>query len=357
MTGHHKYNVEDIRLYLEGKLTPQQMHDLERAALNDPFLADAIEGMSQHGNNEQFAADVQELNARLNERVRRKRIVPITINNLWWKIAAVFLIVITGVAVIILTGENNKLDNVRVAKTESKKEASGVPDSVSSDASAFSQPVTDSPTTALSKDNKNTPPANRQSPPTPAKPPIVKKETVQNLQEVSSSRPVEDMEHKQQVSEADSVMAVEGVAKQKAENNAEISKVLQGRAAGVDVQAAEVDDSVYDEVVIVGSGNRSNRTRALAADRIKKRIIPGKGWDDFEQYILDSTKIATADSIYKGEEQLTFTIGDDGLPQSIKILRSVSPAHDKEAIRLLRNGPSWKVIEGKKRKVTLRIIF
>ena len=357
MNGHHKYNVEDIRLYLEGKLTPQQMHDLEMAALNDPFLADAIEGMSQHGNNEQFAADVQELNARLNERVRKKRIVPITVNNLWWKVAAVLLIVITGVAVIIFTGENNRLDNVRVAKTESKKEAAAVPDSVTNDASAFSQPAADSPASASSIGNKNTPPAKRQAHPTPSKPPAAKKESVQNLEEVSTSPPSQDLEHQQRVLQADSAVAVEGVATQKAENNAEISKVLQGKAAGVDVQATEVDDSVYDEVVIVGSGNRSNKSRALAAERIKKRIIPGKGWDDFEQYILDSTHIATSDSVYRGEEQVTFTIGDDGLPESIKILRSVSPAHDKEAIRLLRNGPSWKVIEGKRRKVTLKIIF
>ena len=356
MTGHHKYNVEDIRLYLEGKLTPQQMHDLEMAALNDPFLADAIEGMSQHGNNEQFANDVQELNARLNERVRKKRIVPITVNNLWWKVAAVLLIVITGVAVIILTGENNKIDNVGIAKTENKKEAAALPDSVAGDITAFSQAAADSPTTTSVKENENAPSTKRQAQPTPSKP-TVKKETVTNLEEVSSSRPSENLDHQQRVLQPDSVVKVEGVATQKAESNAEITKVLQGKAAGVDVQANEVDDSVYDEVVIVGSGNRSNRSRAFAADRIKRRIIPGKGWDDFEQYILDSTNITTADSIFKGEEQVTFTIGDDGLPESIKILRSVSPAHDKEAIRLLRNGPSWKVIEGKKRKLTLRIIF
>jgi TonB family protein len=33
-----------IRNYLEGTLSPQESHDLEKRALDDPFLADAIEG-------------------------------------------------------------------------------------------------------------------------------------------------------------------------------------------------------------------------------------------------------------------------------------------------------------------------
>jgi hypothetical protein len=35
-----------IKNYLEGKLSPQESHDLEKRALDDPFLADAIEGFS-----------------------------------------------------------------------------------------------------------------------------------------------------------------------------------------------------------------------------------------------------------------------------------------------------------------------
>jgi hypothetical protein len=117
---------------------------------------------------------------------------------------------------------------------------------------------------------------------------------------------------------------------------------------------------MFDEVIVVGYGNtkkNNNKTRTVVAGRAEKRVVPENGWDDFEQYIEDSTKINTADSVYSGEEHLSFTIGDDGLPESIKILRSISPSHDKEAIRLLQNGPSWKVAKGKKREIRLKIIF
>ncbi|MFT4092776.1 MAG: carboxypeptidase-like regulatory domain-containing protein [Niabella sp.] len=38
------YSPEDIGRYLSGSMSAQEMHDLERAALSDPMLADAIDG-------------------------------------------------------------------------------------------------------------------------------------------------------------------------------------------------------------------------------------------------------------------------------------------------------------------------
>ena len=38
------YTARDIQEYLAGNLSPQQMHAIEKAALDDPFLAEAMEG-------------------------------------------------------------------------------------------------------------------------------------------------------------------------------------------------------------------------------------------------------------------------------------------------------------------------
>ena len=159
----------------------------------------------------------------------------------------------------------------------------------------------------------------------------------------------------------DSVIKVEGfTTNKKNDQQAKVASAPEGRAAEVNVTDAQVDDSAYDEVVVVAYGtNKSraaNRSKALSAGQTKRRVIPGSGWEEFERYIEDSIKINSSDSLFTGEEQLTFTIGDDGLPESIKIIQSVSPAHDKEATAL-QNGPSWKVIKGEKRNVTLKIIF
>src|SRR5688500_12959755 len=107
MSDEKKYTAEDIRLYLAGKLSPSQMHDLEKAALQDPFLADALEGMELNNDQEKFSADTNDLNARLNERIKKKGVL-LSINNLWWKIVAVLVIIITGIAVITFMGEDRK---------------------------------------------------------------------------------------------------------------------------------------------------------------------------------------------------------------------------------------------------------
>ncbi|MEJ7681369.1 MAG: hypothetical protein WKG06_26665 [Segetibacter sp.] len=43
----HKYMITvHIQRYLQHKMTPQEMHDFEKALMNDPFLAEALEGFS-----------------------------------------------------------------------------------------------------------------------------------------------------------------------------------------------------------------------------------------------------------------------------------------------------------------------
>jgi hypothetical protein len=160
--------------------------------------------------------------------------------------------------------------------------------------------------------------------------------------------------------ETDSVVSAEGILHERNQQK-KAADQLSGKAAGVVVKAEDFDDSSLNEVVIAGYGIKNRRTmsrsKAMSAERTKKRVTPEKGWDAFEQYIKDSTIINTADSVHTGEEVLRFYIGDDGLPGSIEIVQSISPSHDKETIRLLQNGPAWKVLKGKKRVVTLRIIF
>src|SRR6187397_1947217 len=38
------YTAADIQKYLAGRMAPSEMHAMEKAALDDPFLAEAMEG-------------------------------------------------------------------------------------------------------------------------------------------------------------------------------------------------------------------------------------------------------------------------------------------------------------------------
>jgi TonB family protein len=62
----------DIEKYLRGELSPADMHALEKRALDDPFLADALEGVQQVSSDE-LATDLSLLQASLTKRVQKQK--------------------------------------------------------------------------------------------------------------------------------------------------------------------------------------------------------------------------------------------------------------------------------------------
>ena len=62
---------DDIKKYLKGELSPAEMHALEKKALNDPFLEDALTGAAQL-DSESFDSDVKKLRASLEQRISQK---------------------------------------------------------------------------------------------------------------------------------------------------------------------------------------------------------------------------------------------------------------------------------------------
>jgi TonB family protein len=85
-------DILQIRKYLNGELDGRAMHELEHRALDDPFLADALEGYEQASDQQ---PNLKELNERLHQRIhdkKVKRIIP-------WKplsIAASILIILAA---------------------------------------------------------------------------------------------------------------------------------------------------------------------------------------------------------------------------------------------------------------------
>jgi TonB family protein len=84
------YDIAQIEKYLAGKLDARAMHDLERRALDDPFLADALEGYDEAGNGREQS--LAELSDRLQRRADKKvRVLSLRIQL---SIAASFLVII-----------------------------------------------------------------------------------------------------------------------------------------------------------------------------------------------------------------------------------------------------------------------
>src|SRR5215204_3107586 len=89
------YTANDIERYHSGLLSAAEMNALEKAALDDPFLADALEG---YAHAKTPAADVSLLQERLQQRIgkdeKKKRLF--YIGSSWMKVAALFILFAGG---------------------------------------------------------------------------------------------------------------------------------------------------------------------------------------------------------------------------------------------------------------------
>src|SRR6516162_1476055 len=96
-SSHIHYSFEDIQRYLQGKMTAAEMHAVEKAALQDPFLADAIEGfdLADPATAQQH---LNEINASLIKEKKASKIVAFNKRAQWLSIAAL-IIVVAGIAV------------------------------------------------------------------------------------------------------------------------------------------------------------------------------------------------------------------------------------------------------------------
>jgi hypothetical protein len=89
----------NIKLYVEGKLDCQAMHEIEKSALDDPFLADALEGYSFSGtNNERQLSFLQrQLKERIAVQQNNKNIFNFTWQRLSIAAAAGLMFIIAGI--------------------------------------------------------------------------------------------------------------------------------------------------------------------------------------------------------------------------------------------------------------------
>jgi TonB family protein len=128
---HRIYTAADIEKYHKGLLSPKEMHELEKAALDDLFLADALEGYAASSVN--ISKDLPELEKKLEEKIAGAKVIEMTSNRnsfKWWKVAAA-IVIIGGIGYFtfgLLTGKKNK----EVAILGKKKDQQPVPPIVDS---------------------------------------------------------------------------------------------------------------------------------------------------------------------------------------------------------------------------------
>ncbi len=114
---HIIYTAADIKRYLGGEMTAAEMHDIEKAALDDPLLAEAMEGYELL---EEQA--VKKIISTLRENFnppqdRTSPVIPVTKSPAykWWRVAAAVLLVTCTVATAYIFTNKNKTTSDELA--------------------------------------------------------------------------------------------------------------------------------------------------------------------------------------------------------------------------------------------------
>ncbi len=102
---------DDIARYLSGKMSPSEMHALERKALDDPFLADALEGAVEIAPDD-LRHDLSVISSKLDERIKQRSSKQITLWTWPLRIAAGLLLLISATVVIITLRPDKRSDDL-----------------------------------------------------------------------------------------------------------------------------------------------------------------------------------------------------------------------------------------------------
>ncbi len=392
---------EILQRYHEGKLSPAERHALEKAALEDPFLAAALEGYAFTAT---AGTDVAELQKRLEAKTKNSNKSGLLFNlnyKGWLRIAAVFIVLLGAGwgSYQLLTSEKNKL---AIAK-DSIETTTDSTESVASKISTFSNSTADStkaePTTSMANKPVETSPKKlKKLPPATGTPsPEISEETALKAPENkptvqafarTANADISDSNKKEAVLFQGKVVDAKGNAlpfatiasKDKQlitttdlngsftlpslDTNVMVTASavgfqplsLQLTAPAPNVFILPESASALNEVVVTALGKRNKK--AVQKTYLESGSLePAEGWQRFDDYIAQNIKPPENEEQKRvsGEVILAFEVSEIGEPVNIKVVNSLCASFDAEAIRLLKSGPKWKKgKKGKKGKVKIR---
>ena len=361
--------------YIRGLRKGKEAHRLEKESMQDPFLADAMDGYNQvEGNHEQR---IEKLRMQVSAHsAKKKNTYAIT-----WSIAAC-LVIGFGISSYFLFLKKSMTDEVFIAEES-------VPAKL---------PETTTPAT----------PTNPATPAAPVTPRADKKE-------MSASAVIEPMmeEALEQTAELQEVAATMDTSESVSDKKMRMAKVvtppnsniIQGKVTdekgepiigasvaykgtnigtitnmngefslvkkegkkqltaqfiGYDPVEIPVDTSqtmliamnenkqTLNEVVVVGyrtNKNKKSTTVVTAKEQADKDITPQPviGKRKYQKYLKENLVRPTDEKCaqVKGKVVLTFLVNKEGRPFYIKVKESLCESSDKEAIRLIQEGPDW----------------
>ncbi|HLT73950.1 MAG TPA: TonB family protein [Ohtaekwangia sp.] len=357
----------DIERYWKGELSPAEMHALERRALDDPFLADALEG-AQQVDPEEFSRDIEALQDELKHRTSGKKERTLWVWSL--RIAAGVAILALG-TFLVFKMPSEKQDIAMNTTTNEAEESNPQPTQTDSILMSTEDEVREleaEKTTGVMRSRK----APRRIPPAAEEPELDVELEIPPLempavarQPVMPERPATILEGV--VVDSEDGRGLPGVnVTIKGTNTGTITneegkyqlrldtissalvfsyvgfetKEIMPSGHKVDV-ALDPDVSELSEIVVVGYGEA--RDPNIIEPTSIEIAAPEGGKKAFKQYLeqnLHYPEQALNNKI-EGKVTVQFTLDSNGAITDFKVLKGLGYGCEDEVIRLIKSGPKW----------------
>lgn len=327
------YTAKDFERYHNGGMTAAEMHQLEKAALNDPMLADALEG---YRFSKAPVTEMATLQSRLQERIQSASKKNRTVWLQPWMRIAALAVLIAGAGWLVVQTFSTHENNLSTSAPSMNREERGAESMADSTVTALDQlPLThstDSYTRDLASQNIETQSRSMQPPQAVTTAPVT------TMQDAATEKPLPLNRSKEgeqaKASPQNEIATLRSAAP---------PAVLHQQSDSIEnKQDAMRNEARLGEVVVVrGYGT----TRAKARMDTDSLGQPQIGWPAFEEYIAKNRKPVlplAKKGVLESSVALSFTIDPQGNPVNIVVTQSIDKQMDEEAIRLLKEGPRWK---------------
>jgi outer membrane biosynthesis protein TonB len=355
------YGLAEIERYYSGKMPPHEMHDMEKAALEDSFLADAMEGFLHTSTP---GADVADLKNKLRERQQNGRVVPMIKKKSYsqlFRVAALLLLMMGAGWLIYKISFNKKSTDISYSPETYNTESSA-------DTTQFKEdhpPIEQQPLTRKTLE-KNVNTGRAQNNITKTQSPI--KETnkqigtvdkfendTEILKEDNATSQSVAIAHDQQAlpikqkNTQDSVQLYQRSIPMMAERqDSNLIVIGYGKKSKLDIRSngnqviitiKEAQDGI-NEVVLQKS--RKDSLQKKGPSIVVEEAEPEESWSKFGEYISDHLPEDLQTDSLKGTVKVSFEINSSGEPVNLQVEKSLCEKCDAEALRLLKEGPKWK---------------
>lgn len=103
----------------------------------------------------------------------------------------------------------------------------------------------------------------------------------------------------------------------------------------------EPSSNSLNEVVVVGYGAQKKADMVGSVSKVSDGPEPAGGWSKYREYLRNNIRLSAGD-LKQGRVIVGFTVDSLERPVNFKIIEGLNEACNQEAIRLIKEGPSWK---------------